>query len=108
MYIKAFWDLSWTFYGFKFNKRLIGSTLNKSGAERVQHPNLGIDTESFGVYPKSLSSTPKIKSQHLNLEVDTESFGVYPESLRVNPQILSVNNFCGQSSNLMVNYQIDG
>jgi len=33
----------------------------------------------------------KIESQHLNLGVDTESFGVYPESLRVNSQILSVN-----------------
>jgi len=34
---------------------------------------------------KVLGSTPKIESQHLNLGVDTESFGVYPESLRVNP-----------------------
>jgi len=29
---------------------LIESTLNKGGAELVQHPNMGTDTESFGVY----------------------------------------------------------
>jgi len=36
---------------------------------------------------KVSGSILKINSQHPNLEVDTESFGVYSESLRANPQI---------------------
>jgi len=40
---------------------LIGSTLNKGGAEWVQHPNLGIDTESF-----SLPSTIYLESFRFN------------------------------------------
>jgi len=65
---------------------------------------------------KVSDSTPKIESQHLNLGIDTESFGVYPENLRVNPQILSVNTqllwsilkFGGQPSNLVVNLKFGG
>jgi len=50
---------------------LIGSSFNKSGKEWVPHSNLGIDTESFGVYPKSFrfntknwESTLKLGSWH--------------------------------------------
>jgi len=38
---------------------LIRSTLNKGGTEWIQHPNLGIDTESFGVYPESFRFNTK-------------------------------------------------
>jgi len=57
--------------------------------QRVQQPNLGIDTESFDVY--------------------SESFRFNPQILNVNTQLLwSILKFDGQLSNLVINPQIWG
>jgi len=67
---------------------LIGSTLNKGGAEWIQHPNLGIGTESFGVYPECLRVNSQILSVNTPLLWSTLKFGGQSSNLVVNPQIL--------------------